>query len=80
MLNPLANGKVQGHFKAFECFSRTVQGNFYFQGLFKSPVYSSTFQACANTGPSLDLKKKNHLNSFQNPQDLETSKYCDAPL
>ena len=28
MLNPLANGKIQGLFKAFECFSSTFQGKF----------------------------------------------------
>ena len=39
VLNPLANGKIQGLFKAFECFSSTFQD---------SLVYSSTFQACAN--------------------------------
>ena len=35
VLNPLANGKIQGLFKAFECFSSTCQDKFYFQGLFK---------------------------------------------
>ena len=39
MLNPLANGKIQGLFKAFECFSSTFQGKFYFQGLFKTVLY-----------------------------------------
>ena len=51
VLNPLKNGKIQGFFKAFECFSNTFQDKFYFQGLFNfqdSTVYSSTFQACAN--------------------------------
>ena len=38
-LDPLANGKIQGLLKAFECFSSTFQD---------SLVYSSTFQACAN--------------------------------
>ena len=38
-LNPPVNGKIQGLFKAFECFSRSFQD---------SPVYSSTLQACAN--------------------------------
>ena len=38
-LNPLANGKIQGLFKAFECFSSTFQGKFYFQGLFKTVLY-----------------------------------------
>ena len=31
MLNTLANGKIQGLFKAIECFSSTFQGKFYFQ-------------------------------------------------
>ena len=36
-------------FKAFECFFKYFSGKFNFQGLFKTiPVYSSTFQACAN--------------------------------
>ena len=39
------NGKIQGLFKAFECFSSTFQDKFNFQD---SPVYSITFQACAN--------------------------------
>ena len=45
MLNPPVNGKIQGLFKAFECFSSTFQGKFNFQD---SLVYSSTFQACVN--------------------------------
>ena len=36
VLNPPANGKIQILFKAFECFSSTFQGKFYFQGLFKT--------------------------------------------
>ena len=39
VLNPLANGKIQGLFKAFECFSSTFQGKFYFHGLFKTVLY-----------------------------------------
>ena len=50
VLNPLANGKIQGLFKTFECFlstfqglwvffSSTFQGKFYFQGLFKTVLY-----------------------------------------
>ena len=30
-LNPLANGKIQELFKAFECFSSTFQGKFIFK-------------------------------------------------
>ena len=39
VLNPPVNGKIQGLFKAFECFSSTLQGNFNFQGLFKTVLY-----------------------------------------
>ena len=49
MMNPLANGKIQGLFKTFECFLSTFQDNFLFSRTFQdSLVYSSTFQACAN--------------------------------
>ena len=44
VLNPLANGKIQRLFKAFDCFSSTYQGKFYFQGLFKTVLYIQ----CAN--------------------------------
>ena len=46
--SPPVNGKNQGLFKTFECFSSTFQGKSIFQGRQDSPVYSSTFQACAN--------------------------------
>ena len=39
VLNPPVNGKIQGLFKAFECFSSSFQGNFNFQGLFKTVLY-----------------------------------------
>ena len=46
-LNPPVNGKIQGLFKAFECFSSTF--NAFFSRTFQDrPIYSSTFQACAN--------------------------------
>ena len=38
-VNTLVNGKVQGLFKASECFSSTFQGKFNFQGLFKTVLY-----------------------------------------
>ena len=38
-LKPSVNGKIQGLFKAFECFSSTFQGKLYFQGLFKTVLY-----------------------------------------
>ena len=39
VLNPPVNGKIQGLFKALECFSSTFQGKFNFQGLFKTVLY-----------------------------------------
>ena len=39
LLNPPVNGKIQGLFKAFEKFSSTFQGKFYFQELFKTVLY-----------------------------------------
>ena len=39
VLNTPVNGKIQGLFKAFECFSSTFQGRFNFQGLFKTVLY-----------------------------------------
>ena len=38
-LNPPVNGKIQGFFKAVDCFSSTFQGKFNFQGLFKTALY-----------------------------------------
>ena len=48
VLNPHANGKIQGLFKAFESFSSTFQGKLYFQRLFKTVL----FQACVNPDPA----------------------------
>ena len=39
LLNPPVNGKIQGLFKGFECFSSTFRGKFTFQGLFKTVLY-----------------------------------------
>ena len=39
VFNPPVNGKIQGLFKAFECFSSTLQSKFNFQGLFKTVLY-----------------------------------------
>ena len=38
-MNPPVNGKIQGLFNAFECFSSPFQGKFNFQGLFKTVLY-----------------------------------------
>ena len=48
MLNPPVNGKIQGLFKAFECFQVTFKANLIFKDFEDSPVYLSTFKACAN--------------------------------
>ena len=48
VLNPPVNGKIQGLFKTYECFSSTVQGRLNLRTLQDSSVYSSTYQACAN--------------------------------
>ena len=39
LLIPPVNGKIQGLFKAFKCFSSTFQGKFIFQRLFKTVLY-----------------------------------------
>ena len=39
MLNPPVNGKIQGLFQAFLCFSSTFRGKYKFQGLFKTVLY-----------------------------------------
>ena len=39
VLNPPINGKIQGLFTAFECFSSTFQAKFNFQGLSKTNLY-----------------------------------------
>ena len=48
VLNHLANGKIQGLFKTFECFQVLFKAVFIFKDFQDSHVYSSTFQACAN--------------------------------
>ena len=50
VLNPLANGKIQGLFKAFECFSSTFQVNFIFKGFSRQSCifkyFSSLCEPC----------------------------------
>ena len=43
MLNPPVNGKIQGLFKVFVCYSSTFQGKLKFQGLFKTVLYIQVF-------------------------------------
>ena len=47
-MNPLANGKFQGLLKAFEFFKDFSRQILFSRTFQDSPVYSSTFQACAN--------------------------------
>ena len=57
VLNPLANGKIQGLFKALEYFSSTFQGKFNFQELFKTVLYIQVFfnhvRTLKNTGAKM---------------------------
>ena len=50
VLNPPVNGKIQGLFKAFECFSSTFQGKFNFQWLSRQSYifryFSSLWKPC----------------------------------
>ena len=43
VVNPPVHGKIQGLFKAFECFSSTFQDKFNFQGLFKANLCERWF-------------------------------------
>ena len=48
-LNPPINGKIQQLFKVFRVFLKYFSRQILFSRTFQdSPVYSSTFQACAN--------------------------------
>ena len=56
VLNTPVNGKIQGLFKAFECFSSTFQGKFNFQGLFKTVLYIQVlFKPVRTLGWSVSL-------------------------
>ena len=58
VLNPPVNGKIQGLFKAFECFSSPFQGKFNFQGLFKTVLYIQVlFKPVRTLGKGLKLGK-----------------------
>ena len=65
MLNPPVN--IHGFFKAFECFSSTFQGKFYFQGLFKTVQYIQVFFKSVRT---LCLAGRYyHINNLANSED-----------
>ena len=54
-MNRPVNGKIHGLIKAFECFQVLFKANLLrtFQD---SPIYSSAFQACANTASNQEKK------------------------
>ena len=54
-LNPPINGKIQGLFKAIECFSSTFQGKFKFLGLFKTNLYIQVLFKSVRTLPQQRL-------------------------
>ena len=51
VLNHPINGKIQGLFKAIECFSSTFQGKFNFLGLFKTNLYIQVLSKSVRTLP-----------------------------
>ena len=81
MLNPPVNGKIQGLFKAFECFSSTFQGKFYFQGPFKTVLYIQVFFKLVRTLDvnSVQINNRAVTCDFQQCGIL-TSVYSDEPV
>ena len=66
MLNTPVNGKIQGLFKAFECFSSTFQGKFKFQGLFKTVLYIQVlFKPVRNPAYLISSRAINYLTALQ---------------
>ena len=64
VLNPPVNGEIQGLFKAFECFSSTFHGKFYFQGLFKTVLYIQVLFKPVRTLVILEIKRGKHKPRF----------------
>ena len=61
MLNPLANGKIQGLFNAFECFSSTFKANFIFKDFSRQSCIFKYFSSLCEPWES---RKKSFLNFF----------------
>ena len=62
--------KIQVLFKAFECFSSTFQGKFYFQGFFKTVLY---IQVLFKPVQTLENKQKiNYLTTMVNVLKFRT--------
>ena len=59
MLTPPVNGKIQGLFKAFQCFQVLFTANLIFKDFQDSLVYSSHFQACASPVSEITLNLAN---------------------
>ena len=53
MLNPLANGKIKDFSRPLCVFQVFFKVNFISRTFQDSPVYSSTFRACANPEDSM---------------------------
>ena len=66
LLNPPANGKIQGLFKAFEYFSSTFQGKFKFQGFLKTVLYIQVLyiQVLFTPVRTLDIKCESSAEIF----------------
>ena len=62
MLNPPVKGKIQGLFKAFECFSCTFQGKFNLQGLLKTVLY---IQVLSKPVRTLIMEQDNLISEIQ---------------
>ena len=74
VLDPPVNGKIQGLFKAFECFSSTFQGKSNFQGLFKTNQYIQVLFKPVRT-----LKERDCIETINSPQvlyNLGSHKMC----
>ena len=65
VLNTPVNGKIQGLFKIFECFSSIFQGKFNFQGLFKTVLYIQVLFKPAQTLYGVCAMGKNRGNPNQ---------------
>ena len=78
MLNPPVNGKIQGLFMAFECFSSTVQDKFNFQGLFKTVLYIQVLFKPAGT-PSFDDMRVYAACNTQFEKNCRSTLECGYP-
>ena len=66
VLSPTENSGIQGLFKAFELFSSTFKADLIFKDFSRSPLNSSTFQACGNPVNSCHAEYFDVLHSSPN--------------